>query len=348
MQLLEKNRIVKILASIVTMMLVLIQMIKIPDHTLIYNFFTWLTWPALFFITGYYIKEKETFTNIFNTLKYYLLPYILIGGIVIILNKLTQFFQLTKWINTIFPSIKKGALTLAYGNGTATNTLLGDIDFGVGLLWVLLALCFGTIIQIMIIKFKMKSLRVLISFGLMILGFYIGTIVQLPWSLNAALVMQPYLLLGYFFRESNNAYKIKNINAPATVGVGVLAVWTMAISNGAFNLTLASIRYWILGTVTAMIGLLMLMLIVVFIEKILPAGWYKWFIRIGTHQSISIALLAFFSLMIPIYNYVNMWVTIPYISFIMVWSVVLIIVVGTKGIIENVIQRYLKNYIKEG
>lgn len=325
------------------MILVLMQMIRVPDHALIYNFFTWLIWPVLFFIAGYYIKDKNLFTNSVLTVKYYLLPYVFIGILMIILNKIIQFFNLTRWFNTIFPSMKIGTLTLAYGNGTATNTIFGPTNFGVGLLWVLLALCFGTIVHLVIIKLKVKFFKVLISIGLMILGFYVGTMVRLPWSLDAALIMQPYLLLGHFF----NDFKIENINGPVTIGVGILAVWAMSISNGPFDLMQASMRYWFLGTITAVLGLLMSLLVAMYVGRILSDSWCEWLIKLGNHQSINIALLACISLMMPIYNYVNTYISIPYVNFIMVWLIVLIIIVAIKLIIKIVVQYYLNNSKKE-
>lgn len=338
MQLLEKNRIVKILASIVIILLLLMQMITIPDHPAIYNFLTWLTWPALFFIAGYYISEKGIKSNIRHIIRCYLLPYILTGLLIIVVNKITQVLHLNGWINTPFPAMKTGLVTMLYGNGWPTGTLIGHRDFGIGLLWVLLAVFFGIVIQLAINKIRIQFIKIVISLALMVLGFYLGTKVQLPWSLDAALIMQPYILLGQSFKTVS----ITNINAPVTIVVGLLSVWVMSIGSGPFELTLATTRYWFLGTVTAMLGLIMLILIANYMTKILSNRFYDWFVELGDKQSINIAILAFVMLMLP----VGQLIKVPYGAFIIIYLITFIIVLAGKFAIRYIGQHYF-NWLED-
>lgn len=345
MQLLEKNRIVNILASIVTLMLVLMQMITIPDHPVIYNFLTWLTWPSLFFIAGYYMTNKEGKASILHIIRCYLLPYIITGVLIVVVNKIMQVLHLAgEWVKIPFPSMKIGAVTMLYGNGWPTDTLIGHHDFGIGLLWILLALLFGVCIQLMIDKLRIQIVKVIISLVLMVLGFYLGTKVQLPWSLDAALIMQLYILLGKYFKT----VVITNISAPVTIGVGMLTVWLMSISSGPFELTLATTRYWFWGTITALLGLIMLILIANYLTKLLSNPLYDYFVKLGDKQSINIAVLAFVNLMFPIAHYVSVIIKLPHGTFVIIWLVMVIIVFVVKLMIQYMGQRYFSWSSNEG
>jgi len=336
LQLIEKNRIVKVLASIVIVMLVLMQTITIQDHPIIYNFLTWLTWPALFFIAGYYANYKMDKSNILHIVKRYLVPYIITGFLIIVINKIVQVLQLSSWINTPFPSMKIGVVTMLYGNGWPTDTLIGHRDFGVGLLWVLLALFFSICIQLVVNKIPVQFIKIITSLILMVLGFYLGTKVQLPWSLNAALIMQPYVLLGKSFKTVSTL----NINAPVTICVGLLSVWLVSVGSGPFELTLATTRYWFFGVITAILGLNMLIFTARYINKMLINRFYYWFVKLGEKQLVNIAVLSFVVSIIPVGRYVSSLIKIPHGVLIFIWLMVFIIVLSVKVVIQYIGQHY--------
>ncbi|MFH7308839.1 hypothetical protein ACHWR2_08920 [Weissella paramesenteroides] len=56
----NKDRTVQILSGFSLMMLIFISIINPQNHSILYHFFTWLTWPTIFFIAGYTLNVNTT------------------------------------------------------------------------------------------------------------------------------------------------------------------------------------------------------------------------------------------------------------------------------------------------
>ena len=122
----SKDRTVQILAGLAMIMLIFISIINPQDHSILYNFFTWLTWPTIFFIAGYYINVNlKIGQSIVLAIKRYLIPYLVVGLLMIVINKVVQLLQLNTWVNAPFPAMRTGLKALLYGNSTPVTTIFG-------------------------------------------------------------------------------------------------------------------------------------------------------------------------------------------------------------------------------
>ena len=329
----DKDRTVQILAGLAIIMLIFISIINPQDHSILYNFFTWLTWPTIFFIAGYYINiNLKIGQSIVLAIKRYLIPYLVVGLLMIVINKVVQILQLNTWINAPFPAMRTGLKALLYGNGTPVTTIFGFFDTGIGLLWLLMALFVGTILTVLIAKVKKVPLAILIVILLAGVGFYLATFIQIPWSLEPAFIALPFMLFGLYY------HRLVNWSAgTATILAALLVNLTMSASTG-LTMEVAYTPFWILGTLTALISLAGLVVVAnKLVNSTLLAKLANLFINIGSYFSLSLAVFIFIKTMIPMNNYIGRILPAGMISFIIIWLLMLIISFVIKlGIVKTV------------
>lgn len=314
----NKDRTIQILSSFSFMMLIFISIINPQDHSILYHFFTWLTWPTIFFIAGYSIDVNlKIGQSIFLAVKRYLVPYLSAGLLMIVMNKVVQLLQLNTWLNTPFPAMRTGLKALLYGNGSPVVTIFGFFDTGIGLLWLLIALFTGTLLMIFISKIKKMFWAVLIIILLGGLGFYLATFIQIPWSLESALIALPFMLFGVYYQ------KLDNWSAgSATVLAALIVHLTMSASTG-LDMIVAYTPFWILGTLTGLISLAGVIVVASSLTK--NAALTNLFAKIGSYLSLNLVVFIFINTMIPINNYIGGLLPTGMLSFIIIWLIMLII-----------------------
>lgn len=335
-----RKRTVSVLTGVAIIMLIAMQMVSQQQNIAWYRFLTWTTWPMIFFVAGYAIKINQRIVQtLTQSILKYLVPYFLISLLLIASSKFVQMFGLTSLLNQPFQAIRVGVKAMLYGNGWPGATMFWQFETGIGLGWALLALFWGTIITTLIIKIKPLSLQivlvVLITYG----GFYVSRGVQLPWSFTSGVVVQPFMLLGHYFNDETRAWQ----PARATILAGGIISWIMS-HNGAYELTVAQINHWIIGTLAAIIILEAILSIIWYTSEHL-SRWTMWLIGIGKHYSISIAILSFMTMIVPIKNQLNNIITTEWLVFMLAWVIVLLIIIVSKWAVIKITDYWDKDRV---
>ena len=324
----SRKRTVKVLTGFVIIMLIMMQMIDHEQNMVWYRFLTWITWPAVFFVAGYSIKINQKFIQILKqSILRYLVPYFLISILLIGSSKIIQMFGLTSLFMQPFQAIRVGVKAMLYGNGWPGTTMFWQFETGIGFIWVLLALFWSTIITALIVKIKPLFLQVILVALLTYGGFYISSIVQLPWSFTSGVVVQSFMLLGYYFNDEKKAWQ----PARATILAGVIISWVMA-HNGSYELTVASINHWIIGTVSAMIMLEAILSIVWYINKKLNR-FSDCLMKLGKYWYVDFMILGYITMILPIKHYLNSMISIEWVNFVIASLVVLFIITIIKWMV---------------
>lgn len=324
----SRRRTVNVLSGFVIIMLIMMQMIDKNQNMAWYRFLTWITWPAVFFVAGYSIKINQKFIQIIKqSILKYLVPYFLISILLIGSSKIIQKFGLTSLFIQPFQAIRVGVKAMLYGNGWPGTTMFWQFETGIGFIWVLSALFWGTVITTLVIKIRPLFLQIVLVALLTYGGFYLSSIVQLPWSFTSGLVAQPFMLLGYYFNDEKKAWQ----SARATVLAGAIISWVMA-HNGSYELTVALINHWIIGTVAAMIMLEAMLSIVWYINKRL-SRFSDWLIKLGKYWYVDFAVLGYITMIVPIKYYLNNLIAIEWLDFVIACLAVLFIIIIIKWIV---------------
>lgn len=248
----------KSLIGLIFILLMLEQVINAQQHLHIYQLLTIVTVPTIFFSVGYFLDSTQSFFHLLiNGIKKMVIPYAIVGIIIIVLNIVTS--QLS-WFKQPFSNIKAIMKTFAYGIGWPTDTLLGQSSFGVGLVWLLLAIFFATLIFKLLSQLKQPWLMVAAIILLTASGYWLRTIVQLPWSLEAALIAQPFIYFGSLIKDQQ-----KMPMTLATFFVGII-LWSISSISGAFDFTVAYNPHPIFGTLASLFAV---SVIYVFHDKII-------------------------------------------------------------------------------
>lgn len=248
----------KSLIGLIFILLMLEQVINAQQHLHIYQLLTIVTVPTIFFSVGYFLDSTQSFFHLLiNGIKRMVIPYAIVGVLIIVLNIVTS--QLS-WFKQPFSNIKTIMKTFAYGIGWPTDTLLGQSSFGVGLVWLLLAIFFATLIFKLVSQLKQPWLRVAATILLTAAGYWLRTIVQLPWSLEAALIAQPFIYFGSLIKDQQ-----KMPMTLATFFVGII-LWSISSISGAFDFTVAYNPHPIFGTLASLFAV---SVIYVFHDKVI-------------------------------------------------------------------------------
>lgn len=327
----NKNKTIHILSGFTIIMLTFIQIINPENHHIIYNFFSWIAWPAIFFIVGYMrnknLKMRESFVLSF---KLYLLPYFIVGILIIIFNKIIQILNLEGWLHAPFPSMSAGLKALLYGNGNPVTTVFGYFDTGIGLLWLLVALFTTSVLMSIVIKINSFRLMIILVIILAGSGSYLSTMIQLPWSLESAMTGLPFMLFGFYFKNIKNWYV-----GAATFIASVLTNWTFSMSSG-LDMANANVPFWLLGILVGWLSLIGLIIFVNYVINLFPRLSII-FIKLGSYLNITLASLAFVNSIIPVGNYISRILHNGIINLLIVLLITLAIVLIIKFIVIKVL-----------
>lgn len=238
---------VRSLVGLTFILLVVGQLINAQQHTYINRFLTIVTVPTIFFTVGYFFNKTKSFRFfLLDGIKKYVVPYAVASMVVIVMNKIAT--RLTE-INRPFPDTRTIIKTFGYGIGWPTNTLFGQSSFGVGLVWLLLAIFLATIIFKIITQLEKNWLIVVAVILVTALGYWFRIIVQLPWSLEAAMIAQPFIYFGFLIKK----YQSMPMSI-ATFFVGII-MWFVSAINGTFDFIVAYNPHPIFGTIASLFAI---------------------------------------------------------------------------------------------
>ncbi|MGV3185188.1 hypothetical protein ACEF14_03390 [Weissella paramesenteroides] len=294
----KKN--VSILSGIAVIMLITTQLLSAQFYGYILNLLNVVTVPLIFFVIGYSLNINLTIKKIvIDNVKKLLIPYILISLVIVLINKGLQIVNKPGIFSTPFPSMLTGLKTLAYGIIWPTNTILGFSDFGVGVLWLLLGTFFAVCIFLFVYKIPKTWLQITAVILITLGGYSLNRFVQLPWSFEAACVVQPYLYFGYQFKNSDH-WEISF----STFFVGII-LWFALSRTGSFDYGVANIPHWLLGTITSLFAIICLYYVV---DK-----GYRWKLHalsrlvsyLGTHFEIGVITITLINSFLQLRNYLS-------------------------------------------
>lgn len=193
--------------------------------------------PIFFVVSGYLYKAKPTRKVLIGSLKNLILPYLVTTIFVAVIEFLGHNI-FPNWINAI--SLKPYILSVFYGLGThaalpSTNIYIPAI----GAIWFLPAMFLGNILFNWVYKLshrykQQNGMLVLISLLLTILGFVLGTKIQLPWSFDASLISQSFYCFGYLVKQVDLVEK-----GNWTFNAAGLILWLLSAKSGFFYLNVA-------------------------------------------------------------------------------------------------------------
>ncbi len=135
-----------------------------------------------------------------------LLPYFA----TVVLIALVEFFGhnfVPNWINVL--NFKHFVIAALYSLGTPAAIPGTHLSIQpIGAIWFLPTMFLGNIVFHFSFKFSRRyaekeSILALLSLIWTILGFFLGTRIQLPWSFDATLISQSFYCFGYLIRKVN-------------------------------------------------------------------------------------------------------------------------------------------------
>lgn len=208
--------------------------------------------PIFFILSGYLFKEKRFSDVIKNACRNLLLPYFstvaLIG-----LIKLVGHNFVPNWISPI--GVVQYIVSALYGLGT--NSFIPGIKVtvsAIGAIWFLPAMFVGKIVFNAAFKLSKKfvhakTLLLIFSLALTVLGFLLSKKIQLPWSFDAALISQSFYCFGYMVRQLNLIERGKLL-----LDLAGLLFWVFSAESGFFYMNIGYADSPILATLGAVGG----------------------------------------------------------------------------------------------
>lgn len=235
--------------------------------------------PIFFILSGYLIRQKPIKKVIKSGTKNLLIPYLITSFIILILHLFNS--------KIIFPkTIKQNVLSIIYGIGTdSTNTIIPNLKVSaIGAIWFLLAMFIANIIFQFNLRISQNYLTLLIlSLVNTIIGFIISFYIQLPFSINAALISQCYYIFGYSLKKYHLFFKsIKN----SLIVLIISAIFTLLIAkNTYFYFNTGTSNNILLSIIGSFIGCYSLILFCQLIEHYLH---HLKYVEIFGHYSLVI------------------------------------------------------------
>ncbi|WP_137625015.1 acyltransferase family protein [Lactiplantibacillus pingfangensis] len=200
------------------------------DNGLLNQYIYAVHMPIFFILSGYLYREKGYKREFTNGLKNLVVPYAFTALMVIILGLLTPYsFHILKAQFPDFQSAIKGSL---YGAGDVGKYAFFQNIQPIGAIWFLLAMflaiqIFNVLMRITKDVYHREFVRFVFFSTCGVVGFEIGQVYLLPWSLNAAFLVQVFLYMGYLMKKWRLPYKISWLLLLISFGL-----WTVSASQG--------------------------------------------------------------------------------------------------------------------
>ncbi|MDR3241684.1 MAG: acyltransferase family protein [Lactobacillaceae bacterium] len=229
--------------------------------------------PLFLIISGVLFKEKDSWFLIKKDTKQLLYPYV-IGVLLIVLVFIIGYYQpfsnswhhiVTGNLNSV-PQILMAAFLV---NGGDHYLFWPNFATTIGAIWYLVAFFEVSFIFNLLLKFiKNRYVQLLLIVGLTAIGYVIGNITALPFQLLSALVMLPFMAVGYYTKKywfTNNVGSMK-INI-SLIALGII-LWTYSASHGILLLVSAQATQGpILATIAGIMGSFAMMVAIRYIDS---------------------------------------------------------------------------------
>lgn len=228
----------------ITILLVIIGH-NIPTTSLLFKFIFSFHMPLFFIINGYLYKEKNLKSQFKSNFNRLLLPYLFTSFCLVLYTILSALIKNNK--RNIFCFIA----SILYSTGDLVNQF--PFLNTIGALWFLTCLFVATILFNFIIKYTKKikpiyqiAIIIIISF----IGYEIGQVIYLPWSIDIALVAQIFLYTGYNLKKYD-LLKLKPILLLVTLPIWIVAIFfsDLSMNSRIYQPLLLSIIGAICGTI---------------------------------------------------------------------------------------------------
>lgn len=166
-----------------------------------------------FFILAGYTLKKTPITQSFLKKKFQRLmtPYFITCFAVVVMEVVNAvFIQRSFSIKSITKLIYTDVLRTFFASGTFGN--LGNIELGrcIGAVWFLPAMFFALIfVQILLNYLKRRHMMLFCAIITAVIGCVSAQVIWLPFSIQAAMLAVPFILLGVWLREYQIIEKLK-------------------------------------------------------------------------------------------------------------------------------------------
>lgn len=254
----------------------------ITGHTLIGSRYTVATnalfvgnLALFFFVSGYFgrIKKwRDVLITVVNTL---VVPLI---------------FGLLGWlfIETVLARVPlidalRGMAYLSGGSNYSIRLFAKSGPF-IGALWFLVAMIWTTFVFQLLLRLKTRT-RLALSFGLLVLGMWISTVYYLPWSLNAVLIAQSYVIIGNFAKVNDWYGRLKQFKF--IVVLTALVLWLCVASITSYGLNAGTADH----IVPAYIGSLSSIIVILYVASLLNLTRTKYMLTWIGEYSIVVLII---------------------------------------------------------
>lgn len=228
--------------------------------------------PVFFILSGYLFKEKKLSQVIKGGFFNLILPYVFSAILIALIEQAYSIFP--SWVNEFSAKdFVKGAL---YGIGTPTVLPNKMTIPAIGAIWFLLAMFCGNILFTLAFKLSNRMNRLgtleFLVIIMVIAGFWTSKYIQLPWSLNAALVSQSFYYADYMIRKYDLVEKA-NLSL-ASIG---LVLWMISAQSGFFYLNTAFADNRLLAVLGGIGGSYFMMVIAKVITENVATGYIDYY-----------------------------------------------------------------------
>ena len=159
--------------------------------------FTTCLIPMAFIMSGYYIKKRKFFSQIFRICRKYLLSFLVVAG----LSGTIMYVRIKQWVADGSGELRK--VIWGYVYGTSHRTLVGGEETcGIQELWIFLALFIGLFVMNLLIRLPV-ILQYVGGILFTIAGYYLPYAGIEVYCLPQACMACGFLVVGYRLRESN-------------------------------------------------------------------------------------------------------------------------------------------------
>lgn len=214
--------------------------------------------PTFFVLSGYLYRKKKISDFFRGSWYNILLPYIGTVSLMILIRCFAKLFPNSWLYDHIHGKISSLIIAAIYGTGSGQPITLPMTNLKIepiGAIWFLLAFFWGGLIFRLILSvFKNKWLIFVSALILTILGYLLGKVIILPWSLDSALVAQLFFVAGYFIKKYELLDRVNMV-------VYILLLLNYFSLGSMFGLVLAtaSSEHVILGYIESILSVIFLM-----------------------------------------------------------------------------------------
>lgn len=214
-------------------------------QSLIYSFHM----PLFFLISGFFVKDMKISQSISKYAKAYLWPYLVVALFILLIGIFKSLWQGDPW----YSLIPLNTVKILWGSAfEVRGVLFGNIPH-IGPSWFLLALFFACVMFVCISKLKTTLEQAAAVTLLACFSICSVEVIQLPLSLQGAMVALLYIYIGAITKRNDLIEKIFGL--PGYIKLAALALWLLySLNNEGLSVGTANIGHSIVGFTVSLIG----------------------------------------------------------------------------------------------